>query len=256
MSESYPDPIKVPYPKVEDLHLSIAAPVCTITIAPGLGNAWVNGLYHDPKEVAPISIDQSGNATHIVAMGAFSYRAPRRYIPRMKLSFGRTKPFSLAISAGSMPSHFDFGGIPLKDLEIRFAGGDQVVDFSYPNPEPMHRFKVEADTGLIQIENLINANVGEVRLEGDTTKYRVNFAGELKQNTTFFIGMSVSRADLFIPANTAVIILTSNTFSTGEPTDFVFQENAYWNESARNHQEPVLHIRNNTVLGQMHLHFV
>jgi hypothetical protein len=237
--------IKIPFPDAaQDLHLKILAPTNALVIAPGLGNAWVNGRYNDPKSVIPLHITQTENSVLISVVGAFGYRTPPAYLPDMRLSFGRLHPFALSILAGDVPDHLDLGGIPLSSLEIKFGAGQQVLDFSSPNPQEMSHLKVEADSGAVQIEHLANANAAEVKLNGDATHYRINLGGELKQNIHLQLGMSLARTEVFITSGTAVKIKSGTAPGGSQAEDFSYADKMYWNTPARSHQEPVLNIHN------------
>jgi hypothetical protein len=245
--------IKIPYPKAKDLHFKITAPKNSLVISPGIGNAWVTGRYHDPKFVLPLCLKQSGNVAEIIAVGAFAYRAPLKFLPHMTLSFGRLKPFSLSIAAGDISDHLNFGGLPLTSLDIQYGAGNQIIDFSSPNPQVMRRMKVTADTGPVQIENFANANAAEIRLGGDSTSYRLHFGCELMRSTTLHIGMSVSRVDVFIPSSTAIKITSGNPPISSHRDDFSYADKAYWNGPAKDHQEPLLSINNAASDSSLHI---
>lgn len=245
--------IKIPYPKGKDLHFKINAPVSPLVISPGLGNVWATGKFYDPKFVIPLSIKQSENAAEIVAVGAFAYRTPPKFLPQMTLSFGRIKPFSLSILAGNVSDHLNFGGLPLSSLDIQYGIGQQFIDFSSVNPQAMKRLKVTADKGLVQIENLANANAAEIRLVGDSTSYRLNFGGEINQNTTLHIGMNVSKVEVFIPSGTAIKITSVNAPKSSNGNEFSSIDKAYWNGPARDHREPLLYINNAAWDASLHV---
>ena len=141
----------------------------------------------------------------------------------MTLSFGRLKPFSLSIAAGDICDHLYFGGLPLSSLDIQYGIGNQIIDFSSPNPQVMRRMKVTADTGLIQIENIANTNAAKIRLGGDFTRHRPNFGFELIRSTILHIDMAVSRVDVFIPPGTAVKITSASPPISSHTDDFFTQ---------------------------------
>jgi hypothetical protein len=248
--------IKILYPDSKDLHLKIIVPVCSLVISPGIGNAWVTGRYTDSKIVAPLNITQSENMAQLIAVGAFAYRTPRKYLPDMALSFGRLHPFSLSISAGDMGDRFDFGGIPLSSLDIQYGGGSQIVDFSYPNPHVMERMKFETDAGRVQIENVANANAAEIHLKGDSTHYQLNFDGELKRNTNLHVGTGVSGVEVFIPSSTAIKIKSGNPPASSHKDDFSYAYKTYWNNPAMDGQEPLLYIHNTASYGSLKLRYI
>ncbi len=245
--------IRILYPNAKDLHFKITAPISSLDISPGIGNVWATGRYYDPKEVMPLCVKQSGNVAEIIAVGAFAYRTPPKFLPHMTLSFGRLKPFSLSIAAGDIGDHLNFGGLPLSSLDIQYGIGNQFIDFSYPNPQVMRQMKVTADTGPILIENSANANAAEIRLDGDSTCYRLNFGCELKRSTILHIGMAVSRVEVFIPSGTAAKIKSVNPPLGSHKDDFSYADKAFWNSPARDHQEPLLSINSAASDGSLHI---
>jgi len=245
--------IKVHYPKAKDLQFKITAPMSSLVISPGIGNAWATGRFRDPAEVIPLAVKQSGNVAEIIAVGAFAYKTPLKLLPQMTLSFGRLKPFSLFVTAGDISNQLDFGGLPLSCLDIQYGLGHQLIDFSYPNTQPMRRMKVTADTGPIQIENLANANAAEIRLAGDATSYRVRFGCELNRSTSLYVGTAVSRTEIFIPLGTAVKIKSSSPPHSSHKDDFAYADGTFSNGPARDHQEPLLSIRNAASGGSLHM---
>jgi hypothetical protein len=249
--------IKIPYPKEKDLHFKITAPINSLDISPGIGNAWATGKYNDPKFVMPLSVKQSKNIVEITAVGAFAYRTPPKLLPHMTLSFGRTKPFSLSILAGDLSDHLNFGGLPLSSLDIQYGESHQFIDFSYPNPQVMRQMEVTAGRSPIQIENFANANAAEIRLNGDSTSYRLNFGCELKRSTILHIGMAVSRVQVFLPSGTAIKITSVNPPISSQIDDFSYVDKAFWNSPARDHQEPLLYIHNvATNSSSLHIQYI
>lgn len=237
--------IRIPYPKdpgVTDLHFKILVPTCSLVIAPGIGKSWVTGRYSDPKAVAQISTHVSGNTGQISTIGAFAYRTPKKYLPDMRLSFGRLRPFSMLISAGDLCDQLDFGGLPLTGLEIKFGANNQEINFSYENPQTLSQMKIEAGDGTVNIENLANAHAAEIRLNGDATHYQLNFCGELKQNTNLSIGTSVASVVISVAAATAIKISSRNALPSSLASDFTFSDGFALNSAARDEKEPLFTI--------------
>jgi hypothetical protein len=248
--------IKIPYPHAKDLHLKIIVPTCSLVITPGIGNAWVTGKYNDPKDVAALNIKQTENAAEVIAVGAFAYKTPRKYLPDMALSFGRLHPFALSISAGEMNDKLNLGGIPLSSLEIQYGAGSQIIDFSYPNPQVMNRMKIEADSAQVQIEGMVNANAVEIHLNGDSTGYRLNFGGELKRNTNLHVGMGVSSVAFIIPSSTAVKIKSGSPPTSSRVDDFSYIDKTWLNIPAQAQQEPLLYIHNTASYGSLRIKYL
>lgn len=245
--------IKIPYPNAGDLHLKINAKVCALVISTGIGNVWVTGKYNDPKNTEPLNVYQKGNVASIVVGDAFSYRVPPSYIPKLSLSLGTRKPFSLTITAGDVDNHFDFGCIPLSSLEIRCGASHQAIQFSYPNPQPMSQMKIAADASSIEIKDIANANAAEFRMDGDFSKCHLDFGGELKRNTSVHLAMGTSKIEVVVPTCTATKIISAHQPAIYKSTDFLYQDGAYWNSPARDHPDPLLSIYDAASIGSFHL---
>jgi hypothetical protein len=251
MEPNRPLPIRIPYPDTPELHLRIILGGCTLTLAPGFGNAWVTGSYFDPKDLAPLEVARMGNHTQITVGDVLRDLIQPRFRSRLHLSFGRRRPFSLSIVTGDIDTHFELGCLPLSALEINGGNGRQEINFSCSNPQAMQAMKFTASAGSIHIQNIANANAAEVRVGGDVDRCQLDFGGELRRNTEVQIGMSVSNVALTIPAETAARINSRRLLGRCPAASFVYRENAYWNQPAGNQQTPLLSIRSVTALGAL-----
>ncbi|MCE1252307.1 MAG: hypothetical protein LWX83_02025 [Anaerolineae bacterium] len=238
--------IKIPYPHLEDLKLKITVPICTLVILPGLGNAWVTGRYNDPKDVEELNIKENKEVTEISAIGAFGYRTPLKDLPDMRLSFGRQVPFALSIKAGDISDHFDLGGIPLSGLDIQYGSGNQIINFSYPNPHEMKDLRIQSDGGWVQIKNLSNARTNEIHLVGESTSYHLNFGGPIKNNIYLYTGVSVSKVEISVPTGTAIRVKAGKIPVSNLSDDFAPFEKEFCNVTAREGHSPVLNIHHVT----------
>src|ERR687885_1113482 len=98
-------------------------------------------------------------------------------VPRYELRFGKEKPFALTIETGASEFHVDLGGVPLHALTVKQGAGKFELGFSAPNPPPMELFEVSSGAAGIELENLANANLYEMRLSGGAAGYEPGLCG-------------------------------------------------------------------------------
>jgi hypothetical protein len=79
----------------------------------------------------------------------------------------------------------------LSRLTVR-QGGKFELGFSAPNPEPMQLLEVSSGAAGIELENLANANLSEMRLSGGAAGYESDFGVTLSQGAQVSIETSMS----------------------------------------------------------------
>src|ERR687895_474528 len=174
-------PINVAYPPAEDLHLRIALGACRFEARPGESDAWVAGTYHDPTDRRSARILEEGASVTITEAEPSFERIPSVFggVPRYELEFGKERPFALTIETGASDFDLDLGGVPLSRLMVRQGAGKFELGFSAPNPEPMELLEVSSGAAGIELANLANANLSEMRLSGGAASYELDFGGGL-----------------------------------------------------------------------------
>ncbi len=80
------------------------------------------------------------------------------------------------VETGASEFDHDLGGAPLSRLMVRQGAGKLELGFSVPNPEPMQLLEVSSGAAGIELANLANANLSEMRLSGGAASYALTSA--------------------------------------------------------------------------------
>jgi hypothetical protein len=250
-------PISVAYPPAaEDLHLRIALGACRFKARPGEGDAWVAGTYHDPTDRRSVRILEEGASVTITETEPSFEHIPSVFggVPRYDLEFGKERPFALTIETGASDFDLDLGGVPLSRLMVRLGAGKLELGFSVPNPEPMELLEVSSGAAGIELANLANANLSEMRLSGGAADYELDFGGTLSRDAQVSIETGLSGVEVTVPASTAARVVAETTLGSVDVGDgFTKREDAFMTEGAQSGETPVLAIRAGVRLGSLRL---
>lgn len=190
-------PIHVPYPEAPDLELKIIADGCHIDIKPEAANDWVSGTYQDPsgqrspritQDGGTLTIDHARTTTNVV--GELTAGTPR-----FDLVLGTGQPYALTIQAAAIESYAELAGLPITRLVINQRAGQSRISFGQANPQPAELLHISAQGATIETRNLANANAAAISLDGDATRYLVDFGGELQRNTHAAVSARASSGD-------------------------------------------------------------
>ena len=249
-------PIHVAYPTAEEPHLRIAVGACRLTAKPARGEDWVAGTYHDPTDRRPLRIiEDDAGATITEAEPSFE-RIPAVFggATRYELELSKERPFALTIETGASDFDLDLGGVPLSRLVVRLGAGKFELDFSQLNPARMELLDVTTGAAAIELENLANANLSEMRLSGGAAGYELDFGGALSRDAEVSIETGVSAVTVSVPVSTATRVAAETTLGSVDVGDgFTKKEGVFLTESALSGDGPVLKIRAGVRLGSLQL---
>ncbi len=260
-------PLNIPFQDATLRQLYIAVGACTLTIHPGemedhtVGDEdkvenWVAGTYHGHIEALPLRISQENGSVRITQrqewdeiLHLFEGR------PTLDLILGKAMPYKLAIDTGASETYIDLGGLPLTRLALKQGAGKIMVDFSTPNPVEMDALLVSSGASSIEMMNLANSNVDEIRFDGGAASYKLDFGGTLKHKMDVKISAAMSSVDLVIPPSIPARITYQPMLSGLDlGVGFVEKEDAFWTEAALANLQPLLTIHATLTMGSLNLH--
>lgn len=179
-----------------------------LKINPGSGEALVSGTAtYNVEEFEPqvtetqtmVKISQQVENVNLIP--AFGNEVENRW----DLELG-SKPMDLDISAGGYQGDYELGGIPLH--ELRVAEGAAKTDLSFSKPNPVEMDILRYDTGASQatLSGLANANFREMDFRSGAGEYRLDFSGQLQQDTDVRIKSGLSSIVIIVPEGTAATV--------------------------------------------------
>ena len=249
-------PIHVPYPEAPDLELKIIADGCYIDIKPEAANDWVSGTYQDPsgqrspritQDGGTLTIDHARTTTNVV--GELTAGTPR-----FDLVLGTGQPYALTIQAAAIESYAELAGLPITRLVINQRAGQSRISFGQANPQPAELLHISAQGATIETRNLANANAAAISLDGDATRYLVDFGGELQRNTHAAVSARASSMEITVPTSTAARISATSMLGDLDVGDgFRQQGGAFWTQTAASADHPLLTIDASVEAGQLKL---
>ncbi len=247
--------IDLPYPEASDRHLKISVGACHLIIHPGDSSSWVTGTYIDPVGILPLKIDRDGGETRLAQelnpieiSGGFQGRTT------LELELGKAKPYWLTIESGASEADVDLGGLPISRLTIREAAGRHRIDFSTPNAMPLILLSVTVGAGVVELQNLSNANLVELLIEGGASSYRLDWGETLQRPVNVRIATGISLVEMSIPRSVPAQITADTRIMNMELGPGVTQKDgAYWTQLALDGTPPLLTVRANMAFGTLRL---
>lgn len=247
--------IDVPFPEAPELTLRIAVGACRIQIAPGDDDRWVTGTYEDPSNAIPMRLVQEGGTVKI----SQEVNWPENFgslnrPPIFDLKLGKARPYALVLEGGASESEAELGGLPLRQLIVKYGAGQQEIDFSAPNPEIMQELSVSVGAAALEMENLANANFVHMKLDGGAAGYELDFGGILQRDAEVKINTGMSGVVLSVPASTPAKISVDAVMGGPDAGDgFMKKDGAFWNQAALAGGTPMLTVEAHVVMGGIRL---
>jgi hypothetical protein len=108
-------------------------------------------------------------------------------------------PMNLTIQAGAYKGNYEFGGLPLKNLDISDGASDVVLRFSAPNPETMDSLRYTTGASNVRLLGLGYANFSSFIFRSGAGNYTLDFAGGLLRDGVVTIESGVSQITVVVP---------------------------------------------------------
>jgi hypothetical protein len=227
--------IEIGYPKTEQpITLALRLGACKALIQAGQTAHWADGSYEHPSNGLPPTLEQKGGKITLSQDykkwgGFFNIARP----PQLQLTLNPQKPFALELEGGAGEIEYHLGGLPLTALSIKMGAGKFTFDFAEPNPQTMELLEVNIGAAGLEMTNLANANFRKMKLEGGAAGFKLDFGGQLPQDSEVQIETGLASVEISIPRSLAAkfsadVSLASVEFGEG----FVKQDGLHWSPAA------------------------
>lgn len=248
--------LEIPYPESKSPHLKMSVGACRLTARPLKGSSlMLEGTYtHPTGEVTP-RIIQDGS-TMILEQGnvasAAGLRGIMKQVPVFNLNLGTARPYAMTVSAGAYEGKFDLGGLPLTQLKLEQGAGSVRFNFSAPNEEIMEKLWVEAGAASMRMDNLLNANFREMKLNVGAASTVLDFDGVLNHEAVVNVDGGMASLRIIVPATVAAQFEYKSTLGSVKFDDgWAKQGTLYMTEAALDGQRPLLLFQVNMSLGSL-----
>lgn len=246
--------LEIPYPSQQDSHLKIGVGACRLVARPMRnGEHFLEGTYTHPTGDAAPRIVQNGNTMSLEQGNITSATGLRGFIknaPVFDLNLGTAHPYSMTISAGAYEGKYELGGLPLTKLKLEQGAGSVRFDFSKPNPEVMEKLSVETGAAAIRMENLLNANFEEFKMNMGAASVVLDFGGALQRETHVRIDGGMGSLTIIVPENTPAQVDHKTTLGSVKFGDgWAKSGSVYQTQAAYDGKRPLLYISVSMSLG-------
>jgi hypothetical protein len=116
------------------------------------------------------------------------------------LEIAKNIPLNLKINAGAYSGHYNFSGLSLENLEITDGASDVNLEFTEANPSEMDTFRYNTGASTVTLEGLGYANFSTLIFRGGAGSYKLDFAGDLRQDAVISIEAGVSTVTIVVPS--------------------------------------------------------
>lgn len=156
----------------------------------------------------------------------------------MSVELSREVPMDLELALGGAGANLDLGGLKLRSLRLETGMAGANVDFDSPNPIPMERMRIDVGLGAVKLENLGNANVAEVSIDGGMGGVSIDFGPTVLRDVKVVSNLAFGGLRIAVPPDVGVMVQGEVKAGNFERhIAFTKSENAWysanWKESSR-----------------------
>ena len=154
----------------------------------------------------------------------------------MTVGLNPTVPLKLELNLGGAAADVELGGMRVKSLKLNMglAGGN--VRFSTPNAIVMDELSVDVGLGGVNFENLGNANVSQINLNGGMDGVALNFGESLMRDVKINAHVAFGGLKIQVPRSVGVKVQAETKLANFKPEGFIRTNDAWltpnWNESS------------------------
>jgi hypothetical protein len=120
---------------------------------------------------------------------------------RLRVQLPRDTPMDLVLNISKSDTDIDLSGLQLREALSRFRMGEYRLEVNEPNPQPMGTFLVDANMGEVRLEGLSNLRAGRLVTQGMMGEMRVDLSEALRMDTELRVHMRLGEMRLRLPEN-------------------------------------------------------
>lgn len=155
---------------------------------------------------------------------------------RMTLGLNPSVPMDLDLELGGAQAEVELGGMRLKSLKLKIGLAGSRVSFSSPNQIEMDELTLDVGLGGVQFENLGNANVAQININGGMDGIDLDFGDRVMRDVKVNADVAFGGLKIRIPSSVGVTIQAETKLGSFKPQGFTKVNGAWftpnWNDAS------------------------
>ncbi len=130
------------------------------------------------------------------------------------LALNNNTPIDLRLATGAYKGNIDLSGMTITNLRVEDGAADSTIKFDKPNQTTLERLDYTTGASTVTLLGLGNANIKDMRMTTGAGTYKLDFSGELQQDTDVVIEAGVSTITIIIPEGTKAEVRVNGGLKT------------------------------------------
>jgi hypothetical protein len=190
-------------------------------------------LHYD--EQAADAVDEFDAGEHQLSLGLgraeMGWRALRamKHDDKGSMSVGLNPavPIELEMNLGGVQADIELGGLRVKSLKLHAGLVGGRVRFSAPNTIIMDELSLDVGLGGVEFENLGNANVAEITVNGGMDGVALNFGDRVMRDVKINAAVAFGGLKIQVPESVGVTVQADTKLASFKPEGFT-KVNGAW----------------------------
>lgn len=171
-------------------------------------------------------------------MGLHALRAMKKNDSGASMTVGINPavPVDLTLELGGTEADVELGGMRVKTLKLQMGLAGGKVAFSSPNMTVMDELSVDVGMGGVAFENLGNANVAQININGGMDGVSLDFGDNVMHDVKINADVAFGGLKIQVPSSVGVMIQADTKLASFKPQGFTKMNGAWftpnWNQSS------------------------
>lgn len=154
----------------------------------------------------------------------------------MTVGINPAVPVDLSLELGGTEADIELGGMRVKTLRLKMGLAGGKVAFSSPNMIVMDELSLDVGMGGVAFENLGNANVSQININGGMDGVSLDFGEKVMHDVKINADVAFGGLKIQVPSTAGVMIQADTKLASFKPQGFTKMNGAWftpnWNQSS------------------------
>lgn len=135
----------------------------------------------------------------------------------MDIGLNPSVPMDLEINLGGAEGDIELGGMRLKSVKLHFGLVESTVKFSTPNQMVMDELSIDAGLGVVQFEDLGNANAAVININGGMDGVSMDFGDNVMRDVKINAAIAFGGLKIQVPESVGVSVQAETKLASFKP---------------------------------------